>query len=277
MEWTMVTAVCLAAAAALGQPQTAPLAAPAGTAQTTDALDAELAALEAEYAKAQGEFRSAYQAAATPEERQKVYEEQYPAGRFVERFQALAEKAGASDTGAAAWLQVLTLGSQLPGGDSKGGAGERAVDKALEQLLSVHVQSARLEQLCAQLSYMDPSKSEPGLRKVLEKSPHRAVQGCAAYYLANVLQGERISAGDPAKRKAEAVVLYERVKQDFADVPLYGEKTLGAAADGALFEMNHLQIGMAAPDFESVDQDGVKFKVSDYRGKVVVLDFWGFW
>jgi cytochrome oxidase Cu insertion factor (SCO1/SenC/PrrC family) len=32
-----------------------------------------------------------------------------------------------------------------------------------------------------------------------------------------------------------------------------------------------------APDFEAVDENGVKFKLSDYRGKVVVLDFWGFW
>jgi peroxiredoxin len=34
---------------------------------------------------------------------------------------------------------------------------------------------------------------------------------------------------------------------------------------------------MQAPDFESVDQDGVAFKLSDYRGKVIVVDFWGFW
>ncbi|MFM7298716.1 MAG: peroxiredoxin family protein, partial [Planctomycetota bacterium] len=30
-------------------------------------------------------------------------------------------------------------------------------------------------------------------------------------------------------------------------------------------------------DFEATDTDGVKFKLSDYRGKVVMLDFWGFW
>jgi peroxiredoxin len=34
---------------------------------------------------------------------------------------------------------------------------------------------------------------------------------------------------------------------------------------------------MVAPDFEASDENDVKFKVSDYRGKVVVLDFWGFW
>ena len=36
-------------------------------------------------------------------------------------------------------------------------------------------------------------------------------------------------------------------------------------------------VGQAAPNFTAVDQDGKKFSLSDYRGKVVVLDFWGFW
>lgn len=36
-------------------------------------------------------------------------------------------------------------------------------------------------------------------------------------------------------------------------------------------------LGKQAPDFDAVDQSGAKFKLSDYRGKVVVLDFWGSW
>ncbi len=31
------------------------------------------------------------------------------------------------------------------------------------------------------------------------------------------------------------------------------------------------------PEIEAEDLDGVTFKLSDYRGKVVVLDFWGNW
>lgn len=36
-------------------------------------------------------------------------------------------------------------------------------------------------------------------------------------------------------------------------------------------------IGMVAPDIVGVDLDGVEFRLSDYRGKVVFLDFWGHW
>jgi cytochrome oxidase Cu insertion factor (SCO1/SenC/PrrC family) len=36
-------------------------------------------------------------------------------------------------------------------------------------------------------------------------------------------------------------------------------------------------IGRPAPEIEGEDLDGKTFKLSDYRGKVVVLDFWGNW
>lgn len=36
-------------------------------------------------------------------------------------------------------------------------------------------------------------------------------------------------------------------------------------------------IGDLAPEIEGVDLDGVAFKLSDYRGKVVMLDFYGDW
>ena len=48
-------------------------------------------------------------------------------------------------------------------------------------------------------------------------------------------------------------------------------------AAGQKFMKERLQIGMVAPDIEAPDLDGVNFKLSDYRGKVVVIDFWGDW
>ncbi len=38
-----------------------------------------------------------------------------------------------------------------------------------------------------------------------------------------------------------------------------------------------LQIGVTAPDFSATDAAGQPVKLSDYRGKVVILDFWATW
>jgi thiol-disulfide isomerase/thioredoxin len=38
-----------------------------------------------------------------------------------------------------------------------------------------------------------------------------------------------------------------------------------------------LLVNNLAPDFDAEDVDGHRFKLSDYRGKVVFLDFWGDW
>jgi len=34
---------------------------------------------------------------------------------------------------------------------------------------------------------------------------------------------------------------------------------------------------MKAPDIEGTDANGKSVRISQFRGKVVVLDFWGFW
>jgi hypothetical protein len=54
------------------------------------------------------------------------------------------------------------------------------------------------------------------------------------------------------------------------------EEILAQAKD-ALFEIEHLQVGCKAPEIAGIDTDGVPFKLSDYLGKVILLDFWGFW
>ena len=37
------------------------------------------------------------------------------------------------------------------------------------------------------------------------------------------------------------------------------------------------KVDAPAPEIEGEDVDGKKFKLSDYRGKVVMIDFWGDW
>jgi hypothetical protein len=38
-----------------------------------------------------------------------------------------------------------------------------------------------------------------------------------------------------------------------------------------------LAVGSKAPEIQGQDVAGVPFKLSDYRGQIVILDFWGEW
>ena len=56
------------------------------------------------------------------------------------------------------------------------------------------------------------------------------------------------------------------------DVPSLKER-----AEQVLRAVRTLRVGKVAPEIAAGDLDGKEFKLSDYRGKVVVLDFWGDW
>ncbi len=54
-------------------------------------------------------------------------------------------------------------------------------------------------------------------------------------------------------------------------------RTLAEVAEARLDELHNMVIGKPAPEIAGVDLDGKERKLSDYRGKVVVLVFWGTW
>jgi thiol-disulfide isomerase/thioredoxin len=147
------------------------------------------------------------------------------------------------------------------------------------------------------------------LRDVLSKNPDRTAQGLACQGLANLLDGyanlPRLRAQDPemarrleqgvgkdnldriARRDAAALLreaeeLHERVLAEYADVRLYPEfpldkQTIGKASETWLAARRELAVGRPAPAIEGKDVDGKPLKLSDYRGKVVVVVFWASW
>ena len=102
------------------------------------------------------------------------------------------------------------------------------------------------------------------LSSIATRAPDREARACAAFTLGEL--HERFQKLDRAKEAFSAV------ERDFADTPYYATR-----AKQWVFKLTYLVLGKVAPDFEAEDEKGQKFKLSDYRGKVVVLDFWGFW
>jgi thiol-disulfide isomerase/thioredoxin len=118
---------------------------------------------------------------------------------------------------------------------------------------------------------------------------------------------------DPNTIRAEAKRLLEEVVKDYGDIPFvtrhqralaellkqpkptwHGEpvppeqikqaermlarkQTLADVAKAKIDEMENLVAGKPAPPIDGKGMDGKPLKLSDYRGKVVVLVFWGTW
>ena len=124
--------------------------------------------------------------------------------------------------------------------------------------------------------------------------PDAASRAAWNSYLLNLKRFEPV---DAVKARVESEHLLERVAREFAEVPqaqfmIDGPgrvqlsrytssnaklKKYGDLARAALFELRNLAVGEPVPDIDGQDVDGQRFKLSDYRGKVIVLTFTGDW
>jgi hypothetical protein len=173
--------------------------------------------------------------------------------------------------------------------------------RAFALLLRDHLRSARLGPLCERICYGLCAEYETFLRAVLEENSHNEVRAQACLALAHYLNNralrldlvteqptlarefadlygkdylDALRGQDRTRAVAEAEGLFERAVRDFGAMKLPDGVTVSEKAEPELFGIRHLSVGQVAPEIEAADQDGVQFKLSDYRGKVVLLDFW---
>jgi hypothetical protein len=175
--------------------------------------------------------------------------------------------------------------------------------RAFELIQRDHIQSDKIGPLCQRVSYGFCKEYETFLRAVAEKNPHNNIRAAASLalghflnsrlqrldlckeeptaakefaelygkeYLAALLRQDRDKAGK------EIETVFEQAAEKYGDIKLPDDVTVAERAKTELFEIRNLSPGKPAPDIEGEDQDGKRFKLSDYRGKVVLLDFWSY-
>lgn len=121
--------------------------------------------------------------------------------------------------------------------------------------------------LCQRLQYT--TDSERLLRVLYTRGKRDEVRGVACLVLAQVLKGS----ADDKKRKESEKLLVEAADK-YAEVKTAFDGTVGRKAKSELFDLRYLSVGKPAPEITGFDQDGKPFKLSDSKGKVVLLDFW---
>jgi len=251
---------------------------------------ARLAAITSELEAATAAFRAAVAAAKTDAERQAIQGPD-PSAYAPRVWEIVREEPrDATALEALAWL-VGESGSSV----------DR--DQALAAIARDHLESKDLGDLCMKLGENQQIGPEL-LELVASSNPDRNVRGTAHFALgrhqlesaktARKLRGPEdaglegfkrwlgqdragtLSRADPATLEADATATFDRVVREYGDVR-YRTGTLGDRAQAELRELRDLTVGKAAPEISGEDLDGVAFRLSDYRGKVVLLDFWGNW
>ena len=188
--------------------------------------------------------------------------DQHPAHGFWAKFEALAE---AGEGRALLWMadNLRDKGLKVQAArDERARLYKLVVDKYLGEewfgeLLAALPRNRRA---------FTPEWEEGTYRKVMEGSPHRRVQALAMDQLSELLSRDE---GQKAQQESEQLLL--KLAAEYRDTPQ------GANAGGLLYERKYLATGKVAPDFDGKTIDGHDFKLSDYRGKVVLVDFYGFW
>lgn len=226
----------------------------------------EVQALIKEYSQAEQQFFAPLRAAKTDEDRMKIKLDmkKHPARDFMPKFQALAtnSKGTPAEKDALSWIgQHGNTAGNMP-----------AAKAAYERLVEAYADDKDMAQAAAMIRYgyysQKREESQKLLRKLADKSRNPEVKASALF---NIAEAMIESHGQTQPLSPEATRLLQQIQHD------YPTTQYGKMAGGAIFAAEKLQIGMAAPDFTATDENGATFKLSDYRGKVVVLDFWGFW
>ena len=207
-------------------------------------------AVEVLYEKMRGKSR---------EEQQKLYQAEYPKpDQAIESITALvlANPGGSASLDGIDWL--------LRYSDQKG------VNPALYNVLETHhLHNEKLQAIVLKMARSRTPETQNFLTTVSEKSKIKDARGAAILSLMKRIERDK-------EKKDEHTALSQKLFAEHADLIINGRnvtKSIKAKREAE----EKLAIGKVAPEIIGKDVDGKEMKLSDYRGKIVVLDFWGDW
>ncbi len=161
------------------------------------------------------------------------------------------------------------------------------LDDEITKLVLARKDDPRMGRLCFNLTYRGGEPwAESIVETVRESHPSREVRAQAAYCRGKQCHDQAFpySRDVPEEQKTallEQASSYFTEATKFSDVKTPdGKTTVGLLATHELKRLDNLpnlKVGGIAPEIDANDLDGKRLKLSDYRGKVVMVVFWGSW
>jgi hypothetical protein len=222
-----------------------------------DDATAELAAIEEAYAESDLE-RSEKEA------------------EFMPQYEALAEEYWGTNAALEAKLWVMSRTTR--GLDDEEEAS--MVGEYTDAIFERYARSPHAEQLGQLASSFTEEQRDQYFGELRETSPHASVRAAVIYgqawYKKAFMRYGQVEDTPETREEIEADL--ELLVEEYADVPR-GTSTYGVMADALLnaYTDEELGIGQPAPEIVGVTADGEEIRLSDFLGKVTVIDFWGDW
>jgi len=193
----------------------------------------------------------------------------HPAEAFVPRFKAYAVEQAGKPEAIPALVWLVNAGARNILSEKGRAAGKRA----LEELAKSHSASPSIGDVLPDMVYswgamgVEPMKAF--YRRIMEVNKDKAALSWAAFSLGFVTYHENIEEDGTAERDNEKLLkIFRRAAKEY-------EGTQAAKwASCFVFELERLQVGMKAPEIAGEDADGREIKLSQYLGRVVIVDFW---
>lgn len=134
---------------------------------------------------------------------------------------------------------------------------------------SHHMKTPKLAPVCLALAASDDPRSLALLEKIQGSHGNKAVQGMAALAIAMRLK----TLGDDPGLMSKRLTLLRKAIIESAHLEINGV-TVAKLVEDELYIIRYLTKGRIAPDLTGTDSGARPMKLTDHKGKVIVLLFW---
>ena len=154
-------------------------------------------------------------------------------------------------------------------------------DAVFELLEAHYINDLRLDRMLLGLIRFGGERGVDLVDKVVASSDHRLLRARGAFWSATerLMEVDDLNAS-PAERaevRSEVTRMAQLVTDEYSDVEVFRGEAGGEAIKPVLYALENVTVGSVLPEASAQRIGGIQESLSQYRGEVLLLDFWATW